>query len=148
MYSLYSNFTSCHNNCFLFFFFWEGVVCFLYAGSYTAFNFHFSFAYVKLKSFFNFSLSLWETWAVLKYTGQLFCRTFPAVGRYVSSWLYSGYVYLAECHRNGIVSFSICHIKRHLMSLRLIVGDVLFDHLRKMFARVLYCKDTFIDLAI
>lgn len=34
------------------------------------------------------------------------------------------------------------------MSLRLIVGDVLFDHLGKVFARVLYCKDTFIDLAI
>lgn len=146
MYSLYSNFTSCHNN-FFFFFFWEGVVCFLYTESYIAFNFHFSFAYVKLKSFFNFSLSLWETWAVLKYTGQLLCRTFPTMGWYVSSWLYSGYAYLAECHRNGIVS-STYHIKRYLMSLRLIVGDVLFDHLGKVFTRVLYCKDTFIDLAI
>lgn len=34
------------------------------------------------------------------------------------------------------------------MSLRLIVGGVSFDHLGKVFARFLYCKDKFIDLAI
>lgn len=70
-------------------------------------------------------------------TDQLFCRMSLAV----SSWLNSGYMFLAGSHRSGVESSSVHPMRWHLMPVYPITGCISSNHLVKVIsAWLLHCK--------
>lgn len=66
---------------------------------------------------------------ICKYVGQIFYRMFLSLGLTdIPSGLNSGGSFLAELYRSGICDFSMHHIRRHMMLICPIVGDVNFKY--------------------
>ena len=67
-----------------------------------------------------------------KCIGELFCGVCLNLGLSEVPLLDSGYeFFLREYHRSDILSFSLHHGRRSVMSVCAIIGDVNFDHLAK-----------------